>query len=182
MNGWNPPKITTERLVIRPMVVSDLKSVHSFTSAYSARRYGNWLGGTDPASVARYMADTVARYGRPPRCDLGITYDHELIGGLAFRQVWLSPPAMEVGWVLHPEMTGKGLATEALKALLEYLKAAFDDVARFEARVHALDEGAIRVLSRLGFIEEGTLRGGQHPDGHPADSKMFGVLRDEVSQ
>ena len=181
MNGWNPPKITTERLVIRPMVVSDLQSVHAFTSAYSARRYGNWLGGTDPASVARYMADTVARYGRPPRCDLGITHNHQLIGGVAFRQVWLSPPAMEVGWVLHPEKTKQGLATEALEALLAYLVAAFDDVARFEARVHAGDAGAVRVLGRLGFIEEGILRGGTGPDGQPADSKMFGVLRDEVS-
>ena len=44
MNGWNPPRITTKRLVIRPMVVSDLSSVHGFTSAYSAKRYGNWLG------------------------------------------------------------------------------------------------------------------------------------------
>ena len=181
MSGWNPPTITTERLVIRPMVVSDLQCVHAFTSAYSARRYGNWLGSNDPASVARYMADTVARYGRPPRRDLGITHDAQLVGGVAFRQVWLSPPAMEVGWVLHPEMTGQGLATEALKATLAYLVAAFDDVARFEARVHAGDNGAIRVLNRLGFAEEGTLRGGIGPDGEPADSKMFGVLRDEVS-
>ena len=33
MSGWNPPTITTERLVIRPMVVSDLQCVHAFTSA-----------------------------------------------------------------------------------------------------------------------------------------------------
>ena len=181
MNGWNPPKITTERLVIRPMVVSDLSSVHAFTSAYSATRYGNWLGGTDPASVARYMADTVARYGRPPRCDLGVTFNHRLIGGLAFRQVWLSPPAIEIGWVLHPDVAGQGLATEALKGLLGYLIAAFEDVTRFEARVHAEDGGAKKVLSRLGFVEEGTLRGGIDADGQQADSKMYGILREELT-
>ena len=180
MNGWSPPKITTERLVIRPMVVSDLGSVHGFTSAYAASRYGNWLGGTDPASVARYMADTVARYGRPPRCDLGVSLDHKLIGGVAFRQVWLSPPAIEIGWVLHPNVGGQGLATESVKALLEYLKAAFEDVTRFEARVHAEDTGAIGVLGRLGFQEEGILRGGTDTDGRSADSKMFGLLRDEL--
>jgi len=180
MNGWNPPKITTERLVIRPMVVSDLSSVHAFTSAYSASRYGNWLGGTDPASIARYMADTVARYGRPPRCDLGVTFNHRLIGGVVFRQVWLSPPAIEIGWVLHPDVAGQGLATESLKALLGYLNVAFEDVTRFEARVHSGDEGAIRVLSRLGFQEEGTMRGGLDAEGDSADSKMFGLLREEL--
>ncbi len=181
MSGWSPPKITTERLVIRPMVVSDLSAVHGFTSAYTAGRYGNWLGGTDPASVARYMADTVARYGRPPRCDLGISLDHRLIGGVAFRRVWLSPPAIEIGWVLHPDMAGQGLATESVQALLSYLRLAFEDVTRFEARVHAEDVGAARVLSRLGFQEEGTLRGGHDTEGRSADSKMFGLLRDELA-
>ncbi len=180
MNGWTPPTITTDRLVIRPMSVDDLQAVHAFTSAYSVTRYGNWLGGTDAASVARYMADTIARYGRPPRCDLGVTYDRQLIGGLAFRQVWLSPPAIEVGWVLHPDVAGKGLATEALQALLEYLSEAFPDVARFEARVHAADAGAKKVLGRLSFQAEGTMRGGFDSNGDPADSAMFGLLREEL--
>jgi len=182
MNGWNPPRITTERLVIRPMVVSDLSSVHGFTSAYSAKRYGNWLGGTDPASVARYMADTVARYGRPPRCDLGVTLNHQLIGGVAFRQVWLSPPAMEIGWVLHPDLGGQGFATESIRGLIEYLAEAFNEVSRFEARVSSKDEGAKKVLERLGFVGEGTLRGGFEPNGEPTDSIMFGMLRGELKQ
>lgn len=180
MNGWNPPTITTERLVIRPMSVDDLQAVNAFTNAYSVTRYGNWLGGTDPASVARYMADTIARYGRPPRCDLGVTFDRQLIGGLAFRQVWLSPPAIEVGWVLHPDVAGQGLATEALSALIEYLAEAFPDVSRFEARVHAGDAGAKKVLGRLAFQSEGTMRGGVDADGNPADSAMYGLLREEL--
>ena len=28
MSNWSPPTITTERLVIRPMTVADLKDVH----------------------------------------------------------------------------------------------------------------------------------------------------------
>ena len=180
MNGWNPPTITTKRLVIRPMSVADLQSVHAFTNAYSVSQYGNWLGSTDAASVARYMADTIARYGRPPRCDLGVTFERQLIGGLAFRQVWLSPPAMEVGWVLHPSLSGKGLATEALSALLQYLRESFPEVSRFEARVQASDTGAKNVLGRLSFQAEGTLRGGFDSDGNPTDSAMYGLLRSEL--
>ena len=180
MNGWNPPTIKTERLIIRPMQVRDLHAVHGFTSAYTAMRYGNWLGGTDPASVARYMADTVARYGRPPRCDLGVTFENQLIGGVAFRQVWLSPPAMEVGWVLHPDVAGQGLATEALKGLLEYLYEGFEPVSRYEARIRATDDGAAKVLGRLGFSAEGTLRGGVDASGNSADSIMYGMLREEL--
>ena len=180
MNGWNPPKITTDRLVIRPMNVDDLMAVHAYASAYPADRYGNWLGGTDPTSVARYIADTVARYGRPPRCDLGITLGRDLVGGVAFRQVWISPPAMELGWVVHPRFSGQGLAQETLRAAIAYLQDAFPRLTRFEARVHSADEGAQRVLERLGFTREGLLRGGIGPDGGSADSVMFGLLRGEV--
>ena len=69
---WDPPTILTERLIIRPMRISDLPAVHRYACSYPVDQYGSWLGGTDPDDVARYIADTVARYGRP-RCDLGIT-------------------------------------------------------------------------------------------------------------
>ena len=180
MSNWSPPTITTDRLVIRPMTVGDLKDVHLFTSAYSAQRYGNWLGGTDAASVARYMADTIARYGRPPRCDLGVTFDRQLIGGLAFRQVWLSPPAMEVGWCCIRTWPARVSLPRPCVPSLEYLAEAFPDVSRFEARVHASDDGARKVLGRLNFRVEGVLRGGVDSDGNSADSSMYGLLRDEL--
>lgn len=177
MNAWDPPRITTERLLIRPLKVDDLQAVHRFTMAYAAEQYGSWLGGTDAGSIARYMSDTIARYGRPPRCDLGITLSNRLIGGLAFRRVWIAPPALEIGWVLHPDASGQGLATEALSGLVQYLQAAFNDVARFEARIRASDSGAAAILSRVGFDAEGTLCGGFDADGLAVNLSMFRLIR-----
>ena len=109
------PTITTDRLVIRPMTVGDLKAVHLFTSAYSAQRYGNSAGG----HRCRLRRSVHGRHDRTlwtsPTVRSGVTFDRQLIGGLAFRQVRVVPPAVEVGWVLHPEMAGKGLATEAVR-------------------------------------------------------------------
>ena len=181
MSAWNPPRIITDRLVIRPMLVSDLQAFAHFTGSYDAVRYGNWLGGTDPGSIARYIADTIARYGRPPRCDLGIELNHRLIGGVAFRQVWLSPPALEVGWVLNPDQGGDGLATEALRALLEYLHQEFASVSRYEARIQAADTRAANLLTRLGFQPEGVLRGGVDARGNETNSTMFGMVRGELT-
>ena len=181
MNAWNPPRIVTDRLVIRPMMVSDMQAFAQFTGSYDAARYGNWLGGTDRGSVARYIADTIARYGRPPRCDLGIEHRRQLIGGVAFRQVWLSPPALEVGWVLHPDHGGDGLATEALRGLLEYLHQEFASVSRYEARIRATDARAAKLLNGLGFQPEGVLRGGVDVRGNETNSTMFGMVRGELT-
>lgn len=173
MNPWNPPIIRTDRLVIRPFAVEDLEAVHAYARAYPAGVYGSWLGGNGPSEVARYVADTVARYGRPPRLDLGVTMGGKLVGGVAFRQVWISPPALEVGWVIHPAAAGQGVAREAIGALVEHVYEVFPELVRLESRVRLSDAGGIRLLEGLGFEREGTLRYG----AGEADAGIFGKLR-----
>lgn len=174
--GWLPPTLHTERLVIRPFRVEDLEAVHAYARSHPAAMYGSWLGGSTNADVARYIADTIARYGRPPRADLGVTLDGRLIGGVAWRQVWIAPPAMEIGWVLHPAVAGHGVAREAVGVLLDHLFGAFPEMVRVEARVRGSDVAGTKLLEHLGFVREGTLRYGAGADG---DAGMYGLLRNE---
>ncbi len=173
--GWLAPQLRTDRLVIRPFAVSDLAAVHAYAQGYPAERYGSWLGGNTPSDVARYIADTVARYGRPPRCDLGVTLDGQLVGGVAFRQVWVAPTQVEIGWVIHPRLAGHGVAREAVGALIDHIYAAFPDMIRVEARVRADDTAGHRLLGAQGFQREGVLRHG----GGDVDAELFGLLRHE---
>ncbi|MFZ5479154.1 MAG: GNAT family N-acetyltransferase [Myxococcota bacterium] len=175
-SAWAPPTIRTERLVIRPFTVEDLESVHGYARAYPAAVYGSWLGGNGPDDVARYLADTIARYGRPPRADLGVTAEGRLVGGVGYRQVWITPPTVEIGWVLRPEAAGKGLAREAIGALLGYLFANFPDMSRAEARVNAGDKNGVRLLEHFGFVREGVLRASA---GEAGDVCLYGLLRSE---
>ena len=173
-NRWSPPTLRTERLLVRPFTVADLEAVHAYVKGHDAANYGSWLGGASPAEVTRYLADTVARYGRPPRCDLGITLEGRLVGGLAFRQTWISPPTFEVGWVLNPGEAGKGITREAVTALVDHLFSTFPDMARAEARVRLVDTSGIRMLEALGFVREGLLRYGA---GAAGDAGFYGLLR-----
>jgi len=173
-NAWAPPTLRTERLVIRPFSVADLESVHGYVRGHDPALYGSWLGGATSSEVTRYLADTVARYGRPPRCDLGIEMDGRLVGGVAFRQTWISPPTFEVGWVLRPDASGQGITREAVRALLGHLFSTFPDMARAEARVRLSDASGIRMLERLGFVREGLLRYGA---GEAGDAGFYGLLR-----
>ncbi len=174
--AWAPPVVRTPRLVIRPFTVDDLEPVHAFARAYPASVYGSWLGGSAPSDVARYLADTIARYGRPPRCDVGVAVDGRLVGSVAFRQVWVDPPALDVGWVIHPDYAGRGLVREALAALITTLFERFPDMSRVESRVRASDTNGVRMLEGFGFVREGVLRQGA---GNQGDAAIFGVLRSE---
>lgn len=62
----------------------------------------------------------------------------------------------EIGYILAPEATGKGYATEAGKALL---RLGFDDLGlhRIRAAIDERNERSARVLERLGMRREGRL-------------------------
>jgi RimJ/RimL family protein N-acetyltransferase len=139
-------------------------------------QYASWLGGNTPEHVARYITDTVARYGRPPRADLGVTLDGQLVGGIGWRQVWGAPAEMEAGWVLHPKAAGHGVARETVKATLDHLFDRFERLTRVEVRLRADDRAGVRLLESFGFVLEGTLR---HATPEGGDRLLFGLLRSE---
>lgn len=176
MDRWRPPTLRTGRLVIRPFTATDFAAFRAYAADRSADEYGSWLGGAGPDDAARYLVDTIARYGRPPRCDLGVSYEGQLVGGVAFRQVWISPLTMEIGWVLHPAVGGRGLTSEAVGALLDWLFGNFSELRRAEARVRESDERGIRLLEKLGFVREGVIRS---EPGRAGNALLYGLVRGE---
>jgi RimJ/RimL family protein N-acetyltransferase len=176
MDVWRAPTLRTERLLVRPFTATDFAAFRAYAADRSVDEYGSWLGGAGPDDAARYLVDTIARYGRPPRCDLGVSFEGQLVGGVAFRQVWISPLTMEIGWVLHPAVGGQGLASEAVGALLDWLFANFAELRRAEARVRESDERGVRLLEKLGFVREGVIRS---EPGRAGNALLYGRLRGE---
>jgi [ribosomal protein S5]-alanine N-acetyltransferase len=60
---------------------------------------------------------------------------------------------LEVSYALLPEFTGMGIATEALRALLAWVCAAYPDEDHVIAVTEAANEPSLRLLDRLGFTE-----------------------------
>lgn len=56
--------------------------------------------------------------------------------------------------MLHPDHWGKGLALEAMTAVIAYLFGA-SDVKELTADVDPRNEASLRLLGRLGFVETG---------------------------
>jgi [ribosomal protein S5]-alanine N-acetyltransferase len=85
----------------------------------------------------------------------------------------------EVGYVLGRADWGRGLAREALDALLPR---AFDDLdlRRIEASVDPRNVASHRLLLALGFVHEGRLRARSVMKGEPVDSNVYGLLRGEL--
>ena len=84
----------------------------------------------------------------------------------------------EVGFLLTPEAQDKGYGTESLHAVCDY---AFTHggLRRLTACVTAGNEASRRLLEKIGFIHEGTLRESYWLQQTWRDDWLFGLLKRE---
>ena len=81
--------------------------------------------------------------------------------------------------MLRSEETGKGYMSEALNAFLEYCFGTLG-LKVVEARVFDDNARSVRMMERLGFTHEGTLRRAVLGwDGRIHDDRLYSLLREE---
>jgi RimJ/RimL family protein N-acetyltransferase len=90
--------------------------------------------------------------------------------------------AFEIGYWIRAGRAGQGLATEAAAALTR-VGIELAGARRIEIRVDPENSASLAIPRKLGFVEEGRLRGMLHgPDGTPRqrDAVVFALLADEL--
>lgn len=107
-----------------------------------------------------------------------ITVDGKVIGSIgAFRQANIHNKTAELGYYIAEEYWGKGIMTEAVKQLCDYVFTN-TDIIRIYAEPFADNIGSCRVLEKAGFKYEGTLRNNALKNGTVLDMKMYACLRE----
>lgn len=108
-----------------------------------------------------------------------ITADGKVIGSIgAFRQANIHNKTAELGYYIAEECWGKGIMTEAVKQLCDYVFT-HTDIIRIYAEPFAYNIGSCRVLEKAGFQYEGTLRSNAVKNGKVLDMKMYAWLKVE---
>ena len=109
-----------------------------------------------------------------------ITVDNKVIGSIGvFRQVNIHRQTAELGYYIAEEYWGKGIMTEAVKQICEYV---FEnsDIIRIYAEPFAYNAASCRVLEKAGFQSEGTLRCNAVKNGKVIDMKMYSLLKPDL--
>ena len=106
-----------------------------------------------------------------------ITVNGKVIGSIgAFRQGNIHRQTAELGYYIAEEYWGKGIMTEAVKQLCDYVFSN-TDIIRIYAEPFAYNIGSCRVLEKAGFQYEGTLRSNALKNGNVFDMKMYSKLK-----
>ncbi len=111
-----------------------------------------------------------------------ITVDNMVIGSIGiFRQGNIHRQTAELGYYIAEEYWGKGIMTEAVKQICEYVFAK-SDIIRIYAEPFAYNIASCRVLEKVGFQYEGTLRSNAVKNGRVIDMEMYSLLKAEIKE
>lgn len=111
-----------------------------------------------------------------------ITVNNMVIGSIGiFRQGNIHRQTAELGYYIAEEYWGKGIMTEAVKQICEYVFAN-SDIIRIYAEPFAYNIASCRALEKAGFQYEGTLRSNAVKNGKVIDMEMYSLLKEEIKE
>ena len=177
--------IATARLRLRPLTAADADALLAYRSQEEACRYVPFEP-MDRATVLAKLEGDWARTEIVAEGDslaLGFVLERssELIGDVTLFFRSRRHRSGEIGWMVHPDASGHGYATEAAHALLHL---AFDDLGlhRMIARVDARNDQSLRLGDRLGMRREAHLVRNEWFKGEWTDEIDFALLEDEWAE
>ncbi|MGF1617881.1 MAG: GNAT family N-acetyltransferase [Acidimicrobiia bacterium] len=171
--------IKTTRLLIRPLASEDAQGLYQRRNQPDLAEFQNWTL-PYPLERAEEIASANAAMDGPTNeewwmaavCDPGIG---EVFGDLALHLTQEARTA-EVGYTFCRDHWGKGYASEALGALVEYL---FEElgVTRVFGMLHPDNPASAMVMERNGFLFEGHTRSSFWLNDEVSDDWIYGLLR-----
>ena len=167
---------------LRPLSAADTTALLAYRSRADVCRYVPFTP-MDTAIIAERLGTAWARTslndeGQNLTLGVEVTDSGELVGDVVLMWHSREHRGGEIGYVLNPEFSGHGYATEAVRRLLGL---AFDDLGlhRVIARVDARNDASARLARRLGMRQEAYLVRNEWFKGEWTDEVDFALLEEE---
>ena len=176
--GW---PVVTARLTLRPVAPDDAEAFLAWRSSPEVVRYmyqPPWDRATARTKLRTWSSAPFEEAGDVQV--LAVESDGEVVGETMLK--WAAAPRQaEVGYALHPDVSGHGLATEAVRATL---RLAFESYGfhRVFARIDEENLGSVRVAQRLGMRQEARLVESDVRDGVWSTELVFAILDREFAE
>jgi len=171
--------IQTERLILRPFTAKDAADVYAYW-----RSDPNWplFNASVPADfsskdASEFVTKLIAR-NRTTQPSWAMVYQTSVVGvvSLTYEQ---NHRIAVIGYGIHGQLKGRGMSTEAARKVIGQAFATYSCLRKIRAHTNAENIASARVLEKLGFLHEGTLRANQFVDNQFQDEAIYGLLREE---
>jgi len=170
--------VETARLLLRPFTADDAADVHVYASDPAVCRFTEW--GPNSEDDTREWVERAAEAGLPAQWAITLRDDAvgaagripagTVVGGVGVYgegrgPLDSTPGIRELGWVVRRDLWGRGIATEAVRAVIDALLEE-DGLEQLHARCRPEHKASAKVMAHLGLslvrrIENDVERDGQ---------------------
>jgi ribosomal-protein-alanine N-acetyltransferase len=168
--------LETERLRLSPLTEADTADIFPLMDDPEVMPYWDVPEVDDPDVVAQVVRAQIAAMeeGQAVHWSIRTLADAAFVGACALTDIDRRHKRAEAGFMLGRGAWGHGYPDEAMRAVVAY--AASSGIRRLTARTHLGNRRSEELLEKLGFEEEGLLRGHVLRDGERRDCRLFGLL------
>ena len=178
MSSYPTATLKTARLTLRPMTMMDAADLFAVFSDPAVVRYWSAEPWTSIAFAEQSIERALDNYrdGSDVRFGVELTETRTLIGTVNLHHFFPQNRRCEIGYALGSPYWGKGLASEALEAAIDY---GFHELRlnRIEADIDPRNAASAGILERMGFRKEGYMPERWFVHGEMADTINYGLLR-----
>ncbi len=174
------PTLHTARLRLRPFNDSDSDALFALHSNAYVLRYWDAPPWNEPQRAEAFLATCreIAEAGTGTRLAVDRVPDGAFIGWCGLTRWNPDFRSASLGYCFENAVWGHGYATESARVLLQWAFGTLE-VNRVQAETDTRNAASARVLEKLGFVREGTLREDCVVNGEVSDSWVYGLLRRE---
>lgn len=170
-------RLPLDRCIVRSWEASD---VASLVEHANNRRIWENLRDRFPHPYTRRDAQAFVRYARAsqPETSFALEVDGAAVGGIGFAlQPDVERVSSEIGYWVGEAYWGRGICTEALRAVTAYAIERHG-LTRVFALPFAHNAASRRVLEKAGFVVEGHLHRSAIKDGRVVDQVLYAFVPD----
>lgn len=170
------PILESERLRLEPLKVEDAEAIFPVLGDPEVIAYWDAPEPDDPDVVAGVIRSQVENMqaGRAMHWAIRTLADGSFVGCFDLTEIDRRHRRAEVGFMLSPDAWGQGFAPEAMRTVVAF--AAGSGLRKLAGRTNLGHRRSESVLEKLGFEEEGLLRGHIVEDGERRDCRLWGLL------
>ncbi len=176
------PELLTERLRLRALTPRDTSAVLAVVGNPEVTRYHSVPTLTTLAEARAALERLEQRYAARDaiRWAIELVEHGEMIGTVGLLRFDFEHRHAEIGYEIARRWWGLGLTPEAAAAVIRYGFSVLG-LHRIEAGVLPGNDASVRVVQKLGFIEEGTRRDYLYSKGRFHSFRWFSLLETELS-
>lgn len=175
--------LNTKRLVLRKFQVGDEEAMyHNWCSDARVAKYTTWYAHQSIEDTRGFLKYLLEQNTYDNSYNWGIELEGQLIGNINVCMIDEAVGLCGIGYCLAYDYWGKGITTEACRAVVDFL---FNEVGchKVIASHDCANVGSGKVMKKVGMKHEGSLKEQVlRKDGSYGDHELYGILKKDYER